>query len=266
MKKNTIYLKVTGDMFMVQSLWILGFLGVMIVVHIFRIITAMFGDNGVDSYFDSVFIAANIAMFVIGILCIYFLPHFVGNGVTRKDYFRGAMLAAIGLSIALPIITMVVSTLGQFIINQIDQITYNNPDINSAVQEIDTNGNIIGNIISSTVQSFIIPPYVNPTSNWILAIAITSINTFIYYLIGWMISSGFYRLGTIPGLGFIIIGMITLIAKDSLLRITLNLPLAEQLTFLDILPKSIAASTILLMVIMVIGVIRLLTKQVTVKL
>ncbi|WP_042141995.1 hypothetical protein [Paucisalibacillus sp. EB02] len=266
MKQNAIYLKVAVDMFTAQSLWVLGFLGVMIVVHIFRIVSSLFGDFEVDTYFNSVFISANIAMFVIGILCFYFLPHFVANGVTRKDYFKGATLAAIGLSVFLPIITIVFSVLSQFIINQIDGITINNPDINSVVQDIDTDGNIIGNIISSTVQSFIVPPYIDPNSNWLLAISIVSINIFIYYLIGWMISSGFYRLGTVPGLCFVFVGLIILIAKDSLLRITLDLPLVEQLKFLDILPKSIAAITVFLLIIMVIGITRLLTKQVTVKL
>lgn len=266
MKHNTIYSKVAVDMFLKQSLWAFGFLGVLLLVHIGKIIASLFTDFEISSYFNQVFIAANIFMFVVGILCINFLPHFAQNGVTRKDYFKGSLLAALGLSVALPIITILISTFEQFIINLIGKITFQNPDINSVVQDIDTDGNIIGNIVSSVVQSFVVPPYVDPTSNWVLAIAIVSINIFIYYLIGWLISATFYKLGTIPGLGLIVVGAAILVLKDTLLRLTLELPIPKQLEFLEILPKSIAAITALVLIVINLGLIRSLTKNVTIKL
>ncbi|MBU9723299.1 MULTISPECIES: hypothetical protein [Bacillaceae] len=265
MKQPRIFQKVALDMFWAQFQWALGFLGIMLGIHIFRIVTSFMRGTDVDTYFNMVFVAANIFIFILGIICMNFLKHYVGNGVTRKDYFKGGLIASLGLSIVLPIITLLVSAVSQLVIGQIDRVTINEPNINSVVLDIELDGNIIGNIISSVVQSFVVPPYVDPNGALILALGIVSLNVFIYYLIGWMIHAGFYRLGTLGGLGFVLVGVVTLILKDTLLRIILDLPIAEMVQFLDFVPQSVAGITVFLLMMMLIGIIRTLTKRAMIK-
>ncbi|GGA74928.1 hypothetical protein [Ornithinibacillus halotolerans] len=266
MKQNAIYPKVALDMFVVQLTWALGFLGVMLLVHIGKIIASTFGDYEVDSYFNVVFIAANIFMFVVGILCVNFLPHYVSNGVTRKDYFKGALIGALGLSVALPVIASIGSLLSKVILNLFEKITIKEADINSVITDIETDSNIIGNIVDSVVQSFIVPPYIDPTSNFVLAIAIVSLNIFIYFLVGWLIGVAFYRLGTLGGLLFIVIGLALIIVKDALLRLILNLPLPPKLAFIESLSNSIGGIIIVAIILLALFGIRSLSKNMTVKL
>ncbi|PIB49211.1 hypothetical protein, partial [Pseudomonas sp. 2822-17] len=68
MNQLRIFPKVAIDMFWVQLQWTLGFLGVMLAIHIFRVIASLYRGTDVDTYFNAVFIAANIFMFVIGII------------------------------------------------------------------------------------------------------------------------------------------------------------------------------------------------------
>src|SRR5690606_29352554 len=184
MKQTANFPKVATDMFMVQLIWTAGFLGIMLIVNIVKLIIAGNQGNLAEGFFNSLFVAGGIYMFVLGILSIYFLPHFVGNGVTRKDYFKGTVLASIGISIVIPIITMIITFLEKFILNIVG-LSYKEQTINN----VDLDGNIIGDII----QSAIISPYVDPQNNWILAIAVLSLNIFVNYLIGWLIGSSFYR-------------------------------------------------------------------------
>ena len=261
MKQRT-FLKVAKDMFWVQMSWAFGFLGIMLAINIFKIIRATIQGNGVDNYYNSVFVAANIFMLVIGIISIYFLPHYVENGVTRKDYFKGTFIASLGLSVIVPIITISISTLQLFILKNIDKISFKEADINSIVSEINLD---IGDMISDAVTTIILTPYVDPQSNWMLAIGIFSLNIFIYYLIGWLISASFYRFDTLTGLGFILIAFIILTFEDTLLRISLDFPVANRFSILESLPFGVTVLGILFLILVSIWIIRTLTKSVTIK-
>jgi hypothetical protein len=256
MKNNSIYLKVARDMFIIQLTWALGFLGIMLLIHIVKLVLASIQGNGIDYYFDSVFIATNIFMLVVGIISVYFLPHYVENGVTRKDYFKGAVLGAVGLSISIPIITFLVSRLSNFIVSKIDSVSFRAQIIN----DVESDGNLIGDI----VQSIILSPYVDPDNNWILAIAIFSLNIFIYYLAGWFISSGFYRYHTVIGLVFILFTLIAVTLKDTLLRNLLELPVLDRFSAIDF-PDMIAIPGLIIISAIFLWLIRLITRRVTIK-
>ncbi|GGB58466.1 hypothetical protein F3157_20145 [Virgibacillus dakarensis] len=258
MKQTTTFPKVAKDMFLVQLYWAFGFLGIMLVIHIVKIITAFIQGNEVDSYYNSVFVAANIFMLVIGLISVYFLPHYAGNGVTRKDYFKGGLLASIGLSVVIPIIAICISVIGQFILKNMANIGLKEPNLNEVVLDIDSN--IIGDI----VQSVILTPFVDPGSNWILAIGLFSLNIFMYYLVGWFISASFYRYDTITGLGSILLGLISLTLVDVLIRMSLNLPVADRFSSLD-LPAVITIPGIFVIIVIIIWIIRVLTKRVSIK-
>src|SRR5690606_33074627 len=135
-------------------------------------------DQLVGGIFKSAFVSGCIYMFVIGIFSIYFLPHFVGKGVTRKDYFIGSFLASIGLSIAIPIVVAILSIVEKPILNMFN-ISYRGATFN----EVDVDESLVGEIVSS----FFVPPFVEFQTNPLLAVIIFSINLFVMYLVGWII-------------------------------------------------------------------------------
>ncbi|MFD2046594.1 hypothetical protein ACFSTA_20245 [Ornithinibacillus salinisoli] len=256
MKNNAIYLKVTKDMFWVQMVWAFGVFGVMLIIQIGKLILGANQGDAPDNFYSSFFIVANFFTFIIGIISISFLPHYVGNGVTRKDYFKGASLASIGLAIILPIIALVISVLTQFILQNVASMTFKEPNFDS----FGSDSNLIGDII----QFLILTPYVNPENNVILALGIFSLNILMYYLAGWLIGAAFYRFHTIIGLGFILLAIVILTFENVLVRNTLNLPVLENYSFIE-LPVNIAVPVIFLLVILLIWLIRSLTKNVTIK-
>ncbi|WP_068677308.1 hypothetical protein [Oceanobacillus sp. Castelsardo] len=251
--------KVTADMFWMQMLWTFGFLGVMFIINIIKIVIDLIQGTEVDGYYASVLIASNIYMVIIGLISIYFLPYYVGNGVTRKDYFKGGLLASFGLSLAIPIITFFISIVERFIVTNLLNLNFHVIDINEAVLDVD------GNIIGDLVLSVILTPYVDPGSNWLLAMGVFSLHLFIFYLLGWFISASFYRFGTLTGLVFILIAFIIILLKDLFLRISLGLPLSDRFSSLASLPLGVTLPGIMLLIVFTVWGIRLLTKRVTIK-
>ncbi|WP_100012482.1 hypothetical protein [Lentibacillus sediminis] len=264
MKSKSMFPKVVMDMFWIQMTWALGFLGIMLIVNIIKIGRTLLGNDSVDNYYVAVFIAANIFMLVIGIISTSFLPHYVENGVTRKDYFKGGLLAAVGLSVIIPIIAFFVAAIERLIVTNLTSITFGDTDLNSVFQEIPDVGGI-GDIISTIVQSVIFTPYVDPGSNWVLGMAVFSLNIFLYYLLGWLISASFYRFDTPGGLGSIVIALVLLMLGDTLLRVAIDLPVLESLAAINSLPAGVAVLGLLFIVIVSIWMIRLLTKTVSIK-
>lgn len=256
LKKTKIFSKVATDLFWIQLFWALGFIGVMFVIHLIKIVVAINTGNDIEIYFVSTFVAANIFMLVVGIISSYgFLPHYVSNGVTRKDYFKGATLASVGLSIALPVITSIVSLIELFILKIFNMSTVT---IGERVNMEDDG------IVSDIIQSIIIAPYVDPQSNWLLAIFIVILNLLTFYLLGWLIGSAFYRFGVIVGLVFIAISVVLVLLENALLSIGLGLTVPERLSSYDFgLPISIIG--VVAMIIIVLWVIRQLTKRVAIK-
>lgn len=97
---KTIHSKVALDLYTVQFSWALKFLGFFIFLQIARPLVAMIpfinmnNKVNIGNYFDTVFTFSNIFMLVIGIIVASsFLSYFVRNGVTRKDFFKGAAIA-----------------------------------------------------------------------------------------------------------------------------------------------------------------------------
>ena len=60
--KSKRYLTVATDMFWMQLFWALSFLGVMLLVHVVRLVASQYSDITVSSFFDSVTVAGNIFM------------------------------------------------------------------------------------------------------------------------------------------------------------------------------------------------------------
>lgn len=259
MKQKAVYPKVASDMFWSQLIWAFGFLGIMLIIHIVKLILAIFNQDQVDSFFTSSFMASNIFMFVIGIIAINFLAHFIGHGVTRKDYFKGNLIASIGLSLAIPAITFIVKLIDDYLLSNLFSVEYKAATLN----EIEIGSDF--HIINELVEGILFSPYVNPESNWLLALALFCLNIFFCYIAGWLISASFYRLGTIFGLASILLASAALIIKNTLLRISLELPVKSWYSGLEDVSVWFALVVILMMIIAIVTGIHGLLKKVTVK-
>lgn len=255
------YTKVTRDLFWTQMTWAYGFLGVMFFINIVKIVINFIRGTEVDGgFYYSILIAANIFMLVIGFIAVYFLPYYVENGVTRKDAYFGTLFASIGVAISIPIIAGLVSVVERFILTNFLGLTYKVQNVNDVVLDLD------GNIIGDLVISVILAPYIELSSNWILALVIFALNLFIFYLLGWLISVSFYVGGTVTGIVFILVSFILNVLKDTLLRVTLDLPLSERLDMFATLSNGVTIPGIIIIILCVVWIIRLMTRRVSIKL
>ncbi|MFO1446064.1 hypothetical protein KDN24_23250 [Bacillus sp. Bva_UNVM-123] len=256
--QKLIYPKIAADMFRIQFFWALGYLGVMLFIHIVKIVASLINNDGVDPYFASVYVTSNIFMLVIGIISTYgFLQYYVENGVTRKDYYKGAALASIGLSLSIPVVTSFISLL-EFAIIKMVNINFSVEKSMFLVESEDFGGPI-NNIIGNVFISVVIPPSVSLSDHWLLGVFVLALNLFFFYLIGWFISTSFYRLRAV-GLVSIIVSFVIIFLYDFLLRTLLNLPPVAM--FLDIqIPMVVAAIGIIIIIFMTLWMIRQLMKR-----
>lgn len=259
-----IYPKVALDLYVIQMVWTFFYLGIMLIIHVFKLAgLPFFGDGEVDHFYVNSFVASNIYMLVIGIIAIVFLRYYVENGVTRRDYYKGTLLAAIGLSITIPIITIIISFIERLIVNALFHVTYRNPEISTALSEIE--GGDIGDLIGEFVLTIVLTPYIDPADNWLLSLAIFSLNIFTYYILGWLISSAFHHSGVIAGLAVIAFALILLMIEDSLLRMALDLPVMNLFEPFADIPSSVGLFIVFFILILSAWIIRMFTRRVRIK-
>ncbi len=247
--------RLSVDLFAIQFSWTIWFIGISLFVQLIRIII----HSSVDSVYSAGHIASNVYMLVIGMIMISALTYYVENGITRKQYFYGNVLATLGLSIIIPIVFYVIGLVEQWIIPFVTSTTVNVGTLENIVVDVD--GNLLGEIILSLIMT----PFVSPTSNVFLSLGLFSLNIFVFYLVGWLIGVAFKRLGVIGGLLFIIIALSFVAMKDSMLRIQLDVPLFETFSFLHGVPKVFALPITCLVIVVTLMLIRLLTKRVAIK-
>ncbi|MDQ0229041.1 hypothetical protein [Metabacillus malikii] len=257
MRQPRIYPKVAKDMFFIQSKWAFQFLIVMLIIQVVKTVTTFFKSSNENSFYDATFIAANIFMLVIGIIsAIAFLPSFVRNGVTRKDYFKGTLIGTFGVAVAIPIISAVVSTILDLIFKIMNvRVVYESFESLNVVDE--------GNGIADIIISIIFTPYVDLSSNWILALVVFAINLFTYYIAGWLVGAAFSRLG-ILGIVSIVLAFILIYVQDLLVSISFGLPVPAFLKELEV-PIVFPLIGIVVAIVLVCLVIRVLTKRIIVK-
>lgn len=248
MKKPVQFPQVGFDLLIIQLTWTLGYLGIMLLVNIVRLLVF---NVEIDTFYNQSFFASNIFMLVIGIISINFLRYYVENGITRKNYFLGNVLASIFLSILIPIFSYIISILQGLVLTG-----FREPNI---IPESD------GNLIADLLQTILLSPYVDTEANLLLSLANFSLNIFVFYILGWLISTAFYRIGVIGGLLFIAIALGLAAAKDSFQRIALDLPLFEYFSFFHEVPTTIAISLVFAIIVGILILLRLLTKRAPVK-
>jgi len=249
---------VTTDLFKRQFKWTMAFLGMMLLVNLLKIGQGIIYDTGIDDYFSLAIIAGNIYMFVIGIICIFFLKYFVEHGVTRKDYSKGSLIVATSLAIIIPIITFVIYKLQMLTIGNLVQ--FNESHLNDIATDIDKQTSIIDDIVVALSTA----PYIDPNEQAILALGIFSLNLLFNYLAGWLIGAAF-QFPLAVGLGTIAVTGGLIVIQDALVRIFLEIPVLPRFEFMIDTPKPVTILSILILLGTITLIIQRLTKKTVVK-
>lgn len=246
------------DVFKQQFKWTMIFIGILLMISIVRIGQSIVIGKGIDDYYSLALIAGNIFMFAIGIYCIGFMKYLIEHGVTRKDYFKGALVAAILLSIILPVITFLVYKIQKVAVSKF--VLFNESSINEVPLDIDTKTSILDDII----VAFATAPHVDPDQQTLLALIVFSITLLVYYLAGWLIGVSF-QYSVINGLIFIGVSGLILTLQDAFIRAFLEVPVMARFEALSNLSKPILLFMIFMLIIIVTIGIQQLTRRVTVE-
>ncbi len=232
--------KVSFDLFSLQMSWSLWFFGITTVVYFVLGAVAFSDSDSLElSFFAFMLQPAKIYLLVLGILSISsFLPFYLQQGVTRRDYFIGTTLSAIGLSITLAAMSGIV-TLILYLIHRWLSL----PDFISFTSDI------------------------YPDASLMIDFAVFIVTSLAYYVAGWFIGIGFYKYSALLGMSFIALSLLFGALIDLLLK-------SESGIFqylVDFNPDafSFTLPISLLIIIFVIGmiltVIRRLTRTIPVK-
>ncbi|MEG6616747.1 hypothetical protein V6C27_10005 [Peptococcaceae bacterium 1198_IL3148] len=262
MKQKTNYSRIAIDSFVVQSKWALTALGIIITIYTIRLWVANISGNQLGDFFTSYYHAANIYMLVIGIITASgLMPFFISNGFTRKDFFKGGALAALGVSIAIAILFGIITglehTLGN-VVNlplEIDQSS----GIGFAEKATD-------NVLASLILMIIDVPFMALSSgNWSLPLLIFCLNLITYYVLGWMIGAAFYRNNGL-GIGVIMLSVVFLIIRDLLWGREPGGLLATLIPFSAIdLPLLTSVVGTITIIGLILCIIRLITSRMAIK-
>lgn len=197
--------KIAIDMFYVQmqwSLWTIPFilLGYLIILP--------FIGNFADipdlnlNFMSFIFQPAKIYMLIIGIISsLTFIPFFVKNGVTRKQYFMGSAIGAVGVALGINIITAIITGILRIL------------------------SRFIPLIPSQGQMAF---PELSP--NWVVAIIIYSLIILTFYLAGWLIGAGFYQSG-FHGAKAIVLSVVLLALLSLIWEGQISFPFSINVTF-----------------------------------
>jgi len=234
-RMKSISSKVTGDLFMAQLKWSAWYIAVIVLLHVF---VSFISARGI---FALSYGSTPVFMLILGIIVGNFLPFYVEQGVTRKDYYLGAALAALSLSFTIALIFLILSGLESVIYSALN--------------------------LGIIIEPFNLQVSVEGSTNGVISLLTYTLNAFTYYLIGWLVYLGFYRFKWVTGLGFCGVAFVTilihgLIWNDELLLV---FGIGEYNTVLNLSIFAAIFSTLVIIAILL-SVIRLVTRRVPIKL
>ncbi|WP_087974373.1 hypothetical protein [Oceanobacillus rekensis] len=262
MKQQSFFSKVAVDMFYVQLKWSLWFLSFILTAHIIMIIVSINTGNPLGDFIFFSHGSSKIYMLVIGIISAYaFLTFYVNQGITRKDYFIGASLAAIGVSFAIAIIATLLTGLEYIILEMTNlPIELDRGMVDTVIESSDNSVSIF--LPKAIVGSSILVH----SSNWLLSMFMYTLNILSIYAVGWFIGSGYYRFGWIAGFGFIALAIAFIVIGDLLWGTDIEEPLSNWLPFTSIdLPLYGSFLGAIVLIGIILGFIRVITRRVTIK-
>lgn len=174
-KNHSNIAKLSFDFYTMQMQWSLWYLAIVIAISVIAPLFISQTDGWQWNFVEGIYSSSKIYMAVVGIFtCFALLGYMVKSGVTRRDYFYGTMIAAVGVSFSLLIIATIIST----IIEWIGYQPY-----------------------SQTIS------FLNTTSTWFVPILSLSLILIGYYIAGWLIAVGYYRFGGLKTVGFVILAL-----------------------------------------------------------
>ncbi|TYS13334.1 hypothetical protein FZC78_21890 [Rossellomorea vietnamensis] len=191
MANNNQSVKVAVDMSFLQLIWSAWFMSFVFTAYL--ILQRVVDNERVNeqSFLTFIYGPSKIYMLVIGIISVYaFLTFYVKNGVTRRDYFKGAAVSSVVVSLVLMTIAGIIAAIEQVI----------DPDI----------------VTSS---------FVGPDASLLVTVLAFSINILASYTAGWLIGAGFYRFGGMGGMLYIFASILILSLLDFLWESELKEPL-----------------------------------------
>lgn len=262
MNKGKKHSKIAFDLFAAQGGWTVWFLGIVTIIQIIKTIISIKTGSTQEDFFVSSFVSNSIYMFVIGIIAAYaFLPFFVKNGVTRKDYYKGAILAVIGLSFALLIFSLVIAGIEHGIMKIAHlPMVFDNSSAELLGQD-EGDG-----LIAMIVKMIVVSPYVSLEANWLVSIVLAYLNMISHYVIGWLIGAGYYRHGWIAGFGYIAMSIVFMMGWDLLWGSEMGEPLSSILGVISFnIPVLVSIIGSILIIAFVLWIIRILTRKAVVK-
>lgn len=236
--KNSVAAKVTRDLFLTQMKWAVWFVGIVFLVYLIVPLFVTDVDAFNLNFLAFIFQSTKIFMLIIGILsCYAFLGYFVGNGITRKDYFIGSCTAAFGIAVGI----MVLASILQGALHLVGMFTDYTPNT--------AHGDAI-----------------RVESAWVIPFVVYTLSVAVYYVAGWLISIGFYRYGVFGGTVAIIAAVIFGAALDLSWEGERSLQLFGFIRISSPeLPLPLAMVTTVLLLGFGLWVLRRLTKRVPVK-
>lgn len=247
MKKKPLYLKIAGDVLRFQLKWTIPFFSIILLVHFIQNAPAITKGQVFQDFLLTSYISCNIYMFVVGIVsAAVFLPLYVKNGVTRKDTYKGMILGSAGLALALVLASAFVAGVEHLVV-QLTAFPYGIESINLLHEAKETTNNIIAIIVTGMLFS----PMVDPGHGWLLTLFIFTVNLYTYFVMGWMIGAGFYRMKLI---GFSVLALFIAILR------------VRDLVWESGLPLYASVAGLLVLIGIMLGIIKLLSRRVTVKL
>ncbi|WP_313235579.1 hypothetical protein [Sporosarcina ureae] len=201
--------KIGADLYLFQMKWVAWYLPILYVAY-FAIVW-FFDEPDIRSMslLTFTFQTTTIFMLVCGIISSsVFLTTYVKYGVTRKSYFQGALLSAIGLAITVIGLTTILTWLVRVL-----------------------NINVFKEVVLSSLG----------VNSWLL----TSVSYFfvvmIYFLVGWLIGLGFYRYGGAGGFVTIVVALVVVSLNDLLWAFNTPKPLMGLLHFEIPVPNVVVA-------------------------
>ncbi|MDE4084398.1 hypothetical protein PO902_04975 [Planococcus maritimus] len=231
------YRRVAAAVFSDMFKWSLWFFSILFVIHLVRVFWLNSDTNEIEGFFVFSQYSVNIFMLVVGIMTAYaFMGRHIQQGLSRRDSYVGTALAAIGLSLFVTLVPLVINAIQHLLAEMVTLPV--NLDTASAFEE---------------------------TGGWIAAAIALFLNVLTFYLAGWLISIGYYRFGWIAGFGFIALSFVVFGLNDYLWKPTT----ADAMEWLPYDPLEanfwLIALGSSILVLLLFSLMRLLTKRVTIK-
>lgn len=237
MKAKSISLKIAKDMFIEQLKWVGWYAVIITIIHILFSVLVKEIDSNIGDLLSFSYVSTPITLLIMAIVAGYtFMTFFLRNGITRRDYYFGAVLGALALSVALILLFGLVSV--------IEGAAFLAAGIKVTVDPILSNFNIAS---FAMIISYVL-------------------KVFLFYLVGWFIFLGYYRYGWKIGIGFVLLSLGALMFNSILWndgQIEESIHTMEMgVFFAEYIPSLLGTIAVALLLL---GLIRLVTKNIPVK-